>query len=72
MDRLEYLILKIAEKKGKFSIDESDRGEMLDTVLLLAKKGYLKNHGHSNRKGIWDYMITTEGRKALADNKSRI
>lgn len=72
MNTIEYLILKIAKEKGKFSIDNGDRGELRDTVLLLAKKGYLKNLGHSNCKGIWGYEITNEGCQALADNRSDI
>lgn len=72
MNTIEYLILEIAEEKGKFSVGNNDRGELRDTVRLLEEKGYLKNLGHSDYKGIWEYKITYKGHQALANNRSDI
>lgn len=72
MNFIEYLILEIAEEKGKFILDSNDKGELRDTVLLLEEKGYLKNPGHSNHNGIWEYKVTNKGYQALAGNKPKI
>ena len=69
MNVIEYLILKIAEEKDKFNLDSSDNGELIDNILSLERKGYIKNMGHSNNKGIWEYTITDEGRQALTNYK---